>query len=142
VHKLIEICEAQSSRDDGYFFGILHSRAHELWSLRMRTCLGVGNDPRYTSTTTFETYLFPWPSGKEPANDPRVEAIVEAVRELDRLRRNWLNPEGAAEADLKKRTLTNLYNARPTWLNSSHERLDKAVFPPTGGLAIFPRRRY
>jgi hypothetical protein len=31
------------------------------------------------------------------------------------------------EADLKQRTLTNLYNARPAWLAMAHERLDQAV---------------
>jgi hypothetical protein len=29
---------------------------------------------------------------------------------------------------LKKCTLTNLYNARPTWLANAHEALDRAVF--------------
>lgn len=29
--------------------------------------------------------------------------------------------------DLKKRTLTNLYNARPAWLDMAHKALDKAV---------------
>ncbi len=37
---------------------------------------------------------------------------------------------------LKKRTLTNLYNQRPTWLTQAHAKLDAAVFaaygwPPT-----------
>ena len=32
-----------------------------------------------------------------------------------------------AEAELKKRTLTNLYNTRPTWLQLAHEKLDAAV---------------
>ncbi|MFM7739993.1 MAG: hypothetical protein ACKO9H_11375, partial [Planctomycetota bacterium] len=31
------------------------------------------------------------------------------------------------EADLKKRTLTNLYNERPAWLDNAHKALDKAV---------------
>jgi len=31
------------------------------------------------------------------------------------------------EAGLKKRTLTNLYNARPAWLDMAHKNLDKAV---------------
>lgn len=31
------------------------------------------------------------------------------------------------EADLKKRTLSHLYNARPTWLNNTHKTLDAAV---------------
>jgi len=30
--------------------------------------------------------------------------------------------------ELKKRTLTNLYNQRPTWLDLAHGRLDQAVF--------------
>lgn len=31
------------------------------------------------------------------------------------------------EAELKKRTLTNLYNARPAWLDNPHKTLDTAV---------------
>lgn len=31
------------------------------------------------------------------------------------------------EAELKKRTLTNLYNARPAWLDNAHKGLDLAV---------------
>ena len=44
----------------------------------------------------------------------------------------WLNPPGASEAELKKRTLTNLYNARPTWLDHAHKRLDAAVLAAYG----------
>ena len=54
------------ARDDDYFFGVLHSRLHEIWALRAGTWLGKGNDPRYTPTTTFETFPFPWPPGQEP----------------------------------------------------------------------------
>ncbi len=32
-----------------------------------------------------------------------------------------------AAATLKKRTLTNLYNARPAWLDHAHKALDEAV---------------
>ena len=71
------------AREDDYFFGVLHSRAHEVWSLRMGTWLGVGNDPRYTPTTCFETFPLPWPPGQEPPDDPRVAAIAEAAKELD-----------------------------------------------------------
>ena len=64
--------------------------------------------------------------------DPRVEAIAEAARRLDGLRRNWLDPEGASEFELKKRTLTNLYNDRPTWLANAHAALGRAVFDAYG----------
>ena len=141
------------ARSDDTTFGILHSRFHELWSLRMCTWLGKGNDPRYTPTTTFET--FPFPEGLTPnipaddyADDPRAQAIAEAAKRLVELRDNWLNPpewvkrepevvpgypdrvlpvDEAAAKQLKKRTLTNLYNQRPAWLSHAHEALDAAV---------------
>ncbi|MBL1257154.1 DNA methyltransferase [Methylocystis sp. Sn-Cys] len=141
------------ARDDDTTFGILHSRFHEAWSLRLCTWLGVGNDPRYTPTTTFET--FPFPEGLTPnipaadyAHDPRAQRIAEAARALDEARRNWLNPpdlveivpevvpgypdrilpkDAQAAVKLKERTLTNLYNQRPQWLVNAHDKLDRAV---------------
>jgi hypothetical protein len=118
------------ARSDDYFFGILHSSAHELWSLRMGTSLE--DRPRYTSTTTFETFPFPWPPGQEPQDDARVQAIAAAAQDLVEQRDAWLNPPGLAEAELKPRTLTNLYNARPAWLQAAHIRLDAAVFAAYG----------
>ena len=141
------------ARDDDTTFGILHSRFHELWSLRLCTWLGKGNDPRYTPSTIFET--FPFPPGMTPdtpaanyANDPYAAAIADTARRLVELRGRWLNPpewiewvdepvpgypkrpvprdEDATKA-LKKRTLTNLYNARPQWLTDAHATLDAAV---------------
>jgi len=120
------------ARADDYFFGVLHSRAHEVWSLRMGTWLGVGNDPRYTPTTCFETFPLPWPPGQEPWDDPRVQEIGAAAKDLDEKRRAWLDPPGASPAELKKRTLTNLYNARPAWLEQLHARLDRAVWAAYG----------
>jgi type II restriction/modification system DNA methylase subunit YeeA len=114
------------ARDDDYFFGVLHSRIHRIWSLRIGSTLE--DRPSYSSSRTFETFPFPWPPGKEPKDDPRVQAIAEAARELVEQRDRWLNPEGASEAESKKRTLTNLYNQRPTWLDLAHKRLDVAVF--------------
>jgi len=52
------------ARADDATFGILHSRFHELWSLRMGTSLE--DRPRYTPTTCFET--FPFPAGLTPAD--------------------------------------------------------------------------
>src|SRR5262249_28520653 len=85
------------ARSDDMFFGMLHSRIHELWSLGMCAWHGVGNDPRYSPTATFET--FPFPEGLTPnipateyADDPRAQKIAAAARRLDELRNNWLNP--------------------------------------------------
>lgn len=115
------------AREDEYFFGVLHSRVHELWARRMGTQLREAESGfRYTPTTCFETFPFP-----EPDEDQRTE-ISDAARRLNELRANWLNPESATEAELKKRTLTNLYNNRPTWLASIHDRLDEAMLDAYG----------
>jgi type II restriction/modification system DNA methylase subunit YeeA len=120
------------ARDDDYFFGLLHSKIHELWSLATCSWHGVGNDPTYNSSSCFETYPFPWPPGHEPEDSPLVEAIAEAARELVEKRDAWLNPPDASAEELKKRTLTNLYNARPSWLAEAHRKLDAAVFAAYG----------
>ncbi|HXA26804.1 MAG TPA: class I SAM-dependent DNA methyltransferase [Acetobacteraceae bacterium] len=151
-HQLIAI-----ARDDDAGLGILHSRFHELWALRLGTWLGVGNDPRYTPSTTFET--FPFPTGLTPnlpatsyADNPHAHAIAAAARDLVEKRDLWVNPPDLVErvpevvpgfpdriiprnpkaaAILKTRTLTNLYNMRGTpegtWLDNLHRALDEAV---------------
>jgi hypothetical protein len=54
-------------------------------------------------------------------------------RRLDQLRRKWLNPEeNITEAEQKKRTLTNLYDQHPTWLQNAHARLDRTDFAAYG----------
>ena len=159
-HRLFAWCDARIcpdhqlivvARDDNTTFGVLHSRFHELWSLRLGTSLE--DRPRYTPSTTFET--FPFPAGLTPnvpaasyAAEPRAIAIAEAAQGLVELRDRWLNPpewvewvdepvpgyprrpvprhEAAAKA-LRKRTLTNLYNDRPQWLADAHVALDAAV---------------
>jgi type II restriction/modification system DNA methylase subunit YeeA len=120
------------ARDDDYFFGVLQSRPHEEWTLNTCSWMGVGNDPSYNSATTFGTFPFPWPPGREPNDSPLVEAIAAAARELVEKRDAWLNPPDATPEELKQRTLTNLYNARPTWLAELHRKLDEAVFAAYG----------
>jgi hypothetical protein len=107
------------TRADDTTFGILHSRLHELWSLRMCTWMGKGNDPRYTPTTCFETFPFPagltpadtahqrtealpdgaqLPADLPPAVRAHAEAIARAAKRLVDLRDAWLNPPEWTEA--------------------------------------------
>ncbi len=121
------------AREDDYFFGVLHSRIHEAWARAQGTQLReVESGFRYTPSSTFETFPFPWPPGHEPEDSPLVETIATAARELVEKRDAWLNPPDAAPEELSKRTLTNLYNARPTWLAELHRKLDEAVFAAYG----------
>ncbi len=119
-------------RGDNYFLGVLHSRPHEVWSLATASTHGDGGTPVYNNTTCFETFPFPWASGKEPTDSPLVAAIAAAAKRLVELRDAWLNAAGLSEAELKKRTLTNLYNERPPWLDQAHKALDQAVFAAYG----------
>ncbi len=99
------------ARDDDYMFGMLHSRIHTAWALRKSGWLGKGNDPRYTNTTTFETFPFPWSPGHEDTSHSAHRRISAAAKQLHEERDAWLNPQGLGEKQLKDRTLTNLYNA-------------------------------
>jgi type II restriction/modification system DNA methylase subunit YeeA len=115
--------------EDNYFLGILHSRIHELWSRSTGTQVRDAESGfRYTPLVCFDQFPFPWPPGHEPKDSPLVEAIAEAARELVAKRDAWLNPRDASAEELKRRTLTNLYNARPSWLAEAHRKLDAAVF--------------
>ena len=78
---------------------------------------------------------------------PVALAIAQAAHRLNALRETWLNPPEWVDrvpeivpgypdriipkpdhaVELKKRTLTNLYNARPAWLDKAHQALDVAV---------------
>jgi type II restriction/modification system DNA methylase subunit YeeA len=115
------------TRDDDYFFGVLHSRIHEVWTLATCSWHGVGNDPTYNTSTCFNTFPFPWSPGKEPQADNQFQAVAAAAKSLVQKRDTWLRPNGLESTDLKLRTLTNLYNAKPTWLDDAHRTLDEAV---------------
>ena len=93
--------------DDDYMMGMLNSKIHTVWAYAMGTQLE--SRPRYIVSKCFETFPFPEPTGEQR------EAIALAAAELNRLREN------------DTRTLTNLYNARPTWLDNAHRVLDAAV---------------
>jgi type II restriction/modification system DNA methylase subunit YeeA len=166
------LCNQQTlvfARSDDYFFGVLHSRIHEVWARAQGTQLRERESGfRYTPTTCFETFPLPKPSPDQE------KTVADAAKELDALRNNWLNPADWMKEEilefpgsvngpwaryvvnpndkgigtvryhrlvpkdeanaklLAKRTLTNLYNARPDWLKLAHQKLDEAVFAAYG----------
>ena len=152
------------AREDDLAMGLLSSRHHIAWSEVTASRHGVGNDFTYNAESCFDT--FPFPEGLTPdipasdyAGDPRAAAIAEGAAELNQLREAWLNPpdliriepevvpgypdrvlprDEAAAKVLKTRTLTNLYNQRPAWLDMAHRRLDAAVASAYGWPADLP----
>jgi hypothetical protein len=118
-HQLVVVC-----RDDDYTFGVLHSKVHRIWALATGTQLETR--PRYTPTTTFETFAFPRPSAEQRSR------IADASRRLNQLRDGWLHSEVATPELLASRTLTRLYNENPAWLDRAHAWLDEAVLTAYG----------
>jgi hypothetical protein len=131
------------------FFGLVSSRPHVCWALAVGSTLE--DRPAYATKTCFDS--FPFPAGLTPDlvptkyTNPHAGAIALAARHLNDLRDHWLNPpewsdfipevvsgyphriiaKPGHEADLKKLTLTNLYNDKPAWLLNVHRDLDSAV---------------
>jgi type II restriction/modification system DNA methylase subunit YeeA len=115
------------ARDDDYTFGVLHSRVHELWARGQGTQVReVESGFRYTPTSTYETFPMPTATAEQQG------AIAVAAANLDRLRSGWLNPDGLKPEKLELRTLTKLYNERPTWLDDAHRAIDVAVLHAYG----------
>lgn len=188
------------ANSDDWFLGLLQSRFHRVWAQSQGTQVRERESGfRYTPTTCFETFPFPFPlkgpllQGKStPQSEAEAAhhyfmaketpapygaeahriAIAAAGEELNGLRERWLNPaewtktvtlefpgspsgpwsrfidaetvnpqagvgtvryprleprDADCAAQLKKRTLTALYNERPAWLDHAHKKLDAAV---------------
>lgn len=99
-----------TARADDATLGILHSRLHELWSLRLGTSLE--DRPRYTPTTCFET--FPFPAGLTPADTAhqRTEALPDGAQIPAELQ-----PAVRAHAEAIARAAKHLVDLRDAWLN-------------------------
>lgn len=110
------------AREDDYFMGILHSRFHEVWALKLGTRLETR--PRYTPTTSFETFPFP------EANEQQKTDIAAAAKELNALRENWLNPP---EWTLTRELLFQGSSDGP-WSRFVHARNERGV-----GTVRYPR---
>lgn len=81
---------------------VLTSRMHVMWSIQSGGWLGVGNDPRYSKTRTFDP--FPFPSCVTDASNPALrDRLAELGERLDAFRKQRL-----AEHDFL--TMTGMYN--------------------------------
>jgi hypothetical protein len=75
------------ARADDYFFGLIHSRFHEVWALAQGTQLREKESGfRYTPTTCFETFPLPCRTPKQESG------IANCAKALNELRERWLNP--------------------------------------------------
>src|SRR5207249_1571775 len=85
------------ARDDDCFFGVLHSRFHEVWARAQGTQVRERESGfRYTPTSCFETFPFP-----EPTDEQKID-ISTAAKELNELREDWLNqPEWTITRDFE-----------------------------------------
>jgi hypothetical protein len=84
----------------------------------------------------FQRAANPLPAGegtKCPNPLPSPLSPLPSVAGIGTVRWPRIVPKDPESAEsLKKRTLTNLYNQRPTWLAQAHQELDEAVFAAYG----------
>ena len=85
--------------DAGRLLAVLSSRVNVCWSIEAGGWLGMGNDPRYSKSRTFDPMPFPVGEG----SDNSGEALTELGDRLDSFRKERL-----AEHDFL--TMTSLYN--------------------------------
>ena len=70
-----------------YFFGVLHSRFHEVSARAQGTQVRERDSGvRYSPATCFETFPLPEPTQEQNAD------VTAAAKELTELRENWLDP--------------------------------------------------
>jgi hypothetical protein len=110
---------------DDYFFGVLHSRAHEVWAGAQGTQVRERESGfRYTPTSCFETFPFPEPTAEQQA------AIAAAAKNLDTLRNNWLNPPEWTRTEM----LEFPGSVQGPWRRYVHDADDRGI-----GTVRFPR---
>jgi hypothetical protein len=107
--------------------------AKELDDLRSRWL----NPPEWTKTEILEfpgSVAGPWARYIDPATvRPNSPPGGEGTGGIGTVRWPRVVPKDPdCAASLKQRTLTNLYNQRPAWLDLAHRKLDEAVFAAYG----------
>lgn len=118
--------------DQDEMFGMLNSGIHVTWAARLGTSLE--DRPRYTPTTTFETFPFPQPT---PEQRVKVEA---AARYLEQTRAFLHGKDAPGRKGGVKLGLTDMYNLLTAYratkvepvaglstLADAHDLLDQAV---------------
>lgn len=91
------------------------------------------NPPEWTTTEALEfpgSVDGPWARYVHEPDDRRTRPSQQGAASESRVgtvRYPRLVDNGLMPTQLKRRTLTNLYNERPTWLDNAHRKLDEAV---------------
>lgn len=116
-NKLIVIAS-----EDSYILGVLSSRIHNEWILAAGGRLGVGNDPVYVKSLTFDA--FPFPDATEEQKN-RIRAIGEAI-DAHRKQRQEQHP---------KLTLSNMYAVMEQMHYGVNLKPQEAQTREQGGLA-------
>ena len=125
--------------EDDFTYGVLNSTFHTLWAIRLGTALE--DRPRYTPSTTFETFPFPHPTPEQHATVEKAAKHLDAMRIHLKAQRDPKRKANAATSDeAKTLTLTGMYNLLTEYretgeelvtgiksLDRAHRTLDEAV---------------
>ncbi len=126
--------------DDSYYLGILSSSTHVGWAISSGGRLGVGNDPVYVKTKSFDAFPFPdsTPEQKQKIRElgDRLDTHRKQVQAVhpDITITGMYNLLEKLRAGTAFSELDRAYNNRAlvSTLNQIHDELDKAVFEAYG----------
>ena len=158
-HRFFQFLEANVRPDNklvgiglmnGASLSILSSRLHVVWSINAGGWMGVGNDPVYAKTKTFDPFPFP--------AIPTGEALNKLGDRLDRFRQarltdhDFLTMTALYNVLERVRELENGFNVRQfseterdiyeaglvEVLKAIHDDIDRAVFEAYGWVDLIP----
>jgi hypothetical protein len=135
------------ARSDDFFFGLLHSRFHEIWALALGTQLREKESGfRYTPTTCFETFPFPFADDLLPPGPDRHYAERLAAKDYPFMGKEEPPRYGAADKTPEEHRAAisdaaeELNGLRERWLNPPEWMVEKILEFP--GSADGPWARY
>ncbi|WP_447529591.1 class I SAM-dependent DNA methyltransferase [Vreelandella sp. TE19] len=122
------------------FLGVLSSRPHALWANVSGSALGVGNDPTYVKTKSFEAFPFPDLTDEQAAQIGQLAEQINAHRKRQQAEHPSLTLTGmynvmeklraGAELNAKEKTINQ--QGLVSTLLADHDGLDRAVFNAYG----------
>jgi len=118
VSKLVRPNDALQvfALDDDYSFGILQSSVHAEWF--DSRCSTLKRDPRYTSNTVYDSFVWP----QSPSTSQAV-AVAKAALDYRKVRQSLVKSSSSCLREIYKDLETPGHNR----LRDSQEKLDKAV---------------
>ena len=158
-HRFLQFLDANMRPDnklinvglnDGSSLSILSSRVHAHWSIYCGNWMGVGNDPVYAKTKTFDPFPFPIVGADKVLNE--LGEGLDSLRKEQLAEHDFLTMTALYNVLERVRELENGYDVPPltakekdiheaglvSVLKDIHDDIDRAVFEAYGWADLIP----